>query len=285
MVDIVAIIPLYNPGPGLREVVASIPVNIPVILVDDGSSHGLETAIELVNTRPMLELLVSEENRGIASALNLGMRAARSRLGGGGWLLTLDQDSRLPVGYMDEVRERLDASFDQRCEADLYYPSHLNGVPQAVRVGLRRSVQAVEPIQSGWVVRLTWPSGEWFFDESLVIDGVDTDAYLRLIRQGGRVQSIPASLHHSLGTSSVLWGKTVSTHNARRVYFMLRNRIFLMRRYSGVTPLWWRLNAWVIAVETLKAFAAGRRNHAYWLAIARGIRHGVSQEASRYPSI
>ena len=95
------IIPCYNHGPMLREVLASVEqvrnANLlEVIIVDDGSTEAETTRILDEATKAGYSV-VSQPNRGPGAARNTGIRLAK-----GEFILPLDSDNRLRDVYLNE---------------------------------------------------------------------------------------------------------------------------------------------------------------------------------------
>lgn len=262
---VVAICPVYTPPElthdRLREIAAQVDA---VVVVDDGSPQRASF--------DGLDVHRFDENRGIAAALNEGLAAAR-RLGAT-HVLTIDQDSRFPSDY---VRELLDCGDRAR---------RLGMRPGAVGAvefqGLRhrgRFVDSVmrvaESIQSGTLFDLAALNEIGGFDESLVIDGVDTDACLRLQDAGYDVVAAPVAFEHTLGAGQFvsLFGKQVwsSGHDAFRRYYITRNGLALLRRHGRHHPRWALVYARRLLVATLLAARQPDRRPA----ISRGISDGL----------
>jgi glycosyltransferase involved in cell wall biosynthesis len=96
------LLPTYNTGPRLREVVAEVLRHWqPVLVVDDGSTDGSEQAvIELARTEPALTVLVLPRNSGKGAAVLAGAAAARER--GFTHALAMDADGQHPAASIAE---------------------------------------------------------------------------------------------------------------------------------------------------------------------------------------
>ncbi len=96
------ILPTYNTGPRLREVVAEVlRVWQPVLVVVDGSTDGSERALhDLAKADPSLTVLVLPENSGKGAAVLAGARAAAAR--GFTHALVMDADGQHPAGSIAE---------------------------------------------------------------------------------------------------------------------------------------------------------------------------------------
>ncbi len=240
MSSVAAVIPAYRPDDSaLLALVESLTsAGIPVLVTDDASPCTFDHALRSVANRG-ITVVRHPRNAGIARGLNEGLAFARER--GAAWLLTVDQDSTLPAGYVDALLASAPA------ESGLWSdPSALR--PGVIGAGIigdasgdldypTRSEQGFsvteEVFQTGslWsVAALTEIGG---FDERLGIDGVDSAACLALRKAGYSVVVAPSvRLSHTLGTkarSVRILGREVvaSGHSAERRESMVRNRLRL----------------------------------------------------------
>lgn len=266
--DVCAVIVSFNGGASLKRAVSSIIGQVGSIhIVDNGSDDASCAILRQLACQPDLRVTFLGDNFGIAAALNVGVKWARSA--GYTWVLTLDQDST--------PESEMIAAYQVVIHRD---PSKYLCLAPAVR-GLKvlpafqSPVESVDSaITSGNLVsmRVFDLAGE--YDESLFIDCVDFDFSLR-VRAAGieifRVKS--ARMNHELGgaggSSFVLPGHTV--HSPVRRYYMFRNCLYLARRH------WRRFPFFVFKLLALQAVQAGTiviqgpdRAHSLRLA-ARGI--------------
>ena len=96
------LLPTYNTGPRLREVVAEVLRHWqPVLVVVDGSTDGSERPVlELAQTEPALTVLVLPKNTGKGAAVLGGGQAARAR--GFTHALVMDADGQHPAASIAE---------------------------------------------------------------------------------------------------------------------------------------------------------------------------------------
>lgn len=96
------LLPTYNTGPRLREVVAEVLRHWqPVLVVVDGSTDGSEgPVIELAKTEPSLTVLVLPRNSGKGAAVLAGAETARTR--GFSHALVMDADGQHPAASIPE---------------------------------------------------------------------------------------------------------------------------------------------------------------------------------------
>lgn len=256
-----------------------------VTIVDDGSGDpdGVIHACRLLGA----EVVSLETNSGIGAALNAGVVALRSSHPDVSYVVTFDQDSLPPDSMLElfEAARIAAAAVDLRIGA--ICPEQVSG--SRVLVDSRRAgfAEVREPIQSGLLVPVTVFDDVGGFDEDLFIDGVDTDFYWKLRRAGYVAVSAPGvSLEHSLGTrqQARILGRPVITPSGPlmvmqsapfRYYYLGRNRIHLLRRYSWSERTWMlrglMLDLRHVAVVTL--FGSERRRRlGYFL---RGVGDGM----------
>jgi rhamnosyltransferase len=231
--SVVAVVPAYDPGSHLAELVGTLAAQVShVVVVDDGSS-GDRRPFEAAAERGA-DVVRHDTNRGIAAALNTGVRAGLAT-GEPVAVLTVDQDSEVPEGYVPALLDAWEHQEAAGVRVGLLVPQHVIGLPDQ-RPGR-------PPIQSGQLVPVATLRRVGDFDESLVIDGVDDDFALRCLDAGlAVVVAEHATLGHRLGeTYEVrLAGRTVTlTRSAPfRYYYLTRNRIRLVGRHARRHPVW-----------------------------------------------
>ncbi len=243
---VVAVVPVFDPGVALVELVRSLVQQVvSVILVDDGSA-AVSTEAILVRCADLGALIVRHErNRGIAAALNTGVEAAINSAGPGtDAVLTLDQDSTVAPGFAGALLDAWVAARTVRVRVGLVAPEQVTGLPDQ---GRGRGPDGVllgrDPIQSGTLVPVETVRAVGLFDEALVIDGVDADFALRCLDAGLAVVIAPGlGLGHRLGARHEV---RVGSHRLfltrsapSRYYYLVRNRMVLLRRHGRRHPGW-----------------------------------------------
>jgi rhamnosyltransferase len=243
--EIVAVVPAYNPSGQLVDLVAAVRRQVArVVVVDDGSSTRAAADVFEECVALGARLLQHDANRGIAAALNTGVRASFEGRDDPEAILTLDQDSRVRPGFVDALRAAQTIAESSGIVVGLIAPDRVQGLPPQGRV--RRSdgiVLGRDPIQSGVLLPVrTWQTvGP--FDESLFVDGVDTDYALRCLDAGLAVVVAPGlELRHRLGGShDISVGRRTLSLTASapfRYYYLTRNRVRLVRRHALRHPAW-----------------------------------------------
>jgi len=238
VVTVAAVVPTFRPVTNelVALVTSLLAAGIPVLVTDDGSPAIFDPALRAVADLGVT-VIRHEGNAGIARGLNEGLGFAVDS--GASWLLTVDQDSALPSGYVDSLLPWavsgvgvVAAETINDASGSINYPSRL----------VDGQVITEEVIQTGslWSVKQMQVVGG--FDESLGIDAVDAAACLRLREQGFKVVLAPeVSLTHHLGNARQvrIFGKTVlaTGHSAARRTTMVRNRLKLAPAEFRQSPL------------------------------------------------
>ena len=242
---IVAVVPTYRPdADDLLTVVNSLLASgTCVVVTDDASPCTADPALRACGQAGAI-VIRHRRNEGIARGLNEGL--AHARLAGAFWLLTMDQDSTIPDGYITRLLAATDAAervlgrntvgvigaggLDD-ASGDVGYPvTDVDGVATTEEV-----------FQSGslWSVRALDEVGG--FDESLGIDGVDAAACLHMRETGMHVVVAPdARIGHRYGSGRqiTLLGRTVVStgHSPARRESMVRNRLRLLPAEFAQSP-------------------------------------------------
>ncbi len=134
------ILPAYNTGPRLREVVTEVLRHWqPVLVVVDGSTDGSEKPVlELAKTEPALTVLVLPRNSGKGAAVLAGARAAQAR--GFTHALVMDADGQHPA---ESIAEFMETSQRHPAALVLGRPIFPANIPAERRHGRKLSVGLV----------------------------------------------------------------------------------------------------------------------------------------------
>jgi len=287
--EVPIVVPLFCPPPEITERLRALATMGPVVAVDDGSPTGYEPILETVNALPRVHLIRSAGNRGIGSALNIGIRECVTR--GARVVVTFDQDSS---PSSDHVRHVLDALSHAGPDAGVLGPGRLDGeIVDGVVPGLRNRLQPVTSlIQSGMAI----PTSTWHtvgeFDEPLFIDMVDIDYCLRVRAAGLDVVAVTdLDMAHCLGLGpdlvrSIKVGRyrpRATGHGPDRRYYMTRNLIVMLRRHARREPRWALIHTRRILAMNLLACTIEEHRLRKLLAITRGLVDGLLGRSGRRP--
>lgn len=223
MSKVAAIIVSYNPDKNLLDSVNLLISQVEkIIIVDNGSIEEKRKDISSIKDidNERIEIIFNEENLGIATALNIGVREALKQ--GFNWILTMDQDSKASkdmVEKMFEVYNNIDEK--ERKSILSIFPNFVDERIQSIEENsVMNTYEYVDAdITSGNLVNSEVFDKVGFFDDSLFIDLVDTDFCMRLNEKNIKMIKVrDAILYHSLGESqsvkSILGKFNTSNHSA-----------------------------------------------------------------------
>lgn len=244
---------LFNPTREVLENIGSYIMQVDRLFVVDNSTNVNVSFHNDLNQFRNIEILRSGGNRGIAAALNeLAVKAIKCKYN---FLLTMDQDSRVPDKMIHSLiatteSNGLDLNTIGIISPYQYDDSHPEP-PQSP------TEDTLFVITSGNLLNLQAYQKTGPFNEDLFIDRVDHDYCLRLHLNGFSVVRINTILmDHQLGsiTRHHLFGRVqyVSNHSPVRRYYLVRNGLFIARKYRDVFPDYSRSEIRVIKYEILK---------------------------------
>ncbi len=278
-----AVVAVFSPGPGLAAVVATTSAQVDaVVLVVDEHPVGPATREVLDACRVAgADVVEHGANRGIGAALNTGTARLGDLLPGLDHVLTLDQDSALPEGYVAALVEAHDRARAAGVAVGMVAPDQVGSMVRLPRRGPGRDgvVLGGEPIQSGLLVPVGVLDRLGGMDESLFIDGVDTDFYLRARDAGLRCVLAPGSrLEHRLGQAVRAGDRETPLLVAAtfRYHYQWRNLVVLLRRHARRHPVW-SVAATVravrhLAIVTVVTPGRGARLRAAYAGLRAGLR-------------
>ena len=276
----VAVIPSYNPAPAdLRSLAATLlDQGMDVVVADDASPCTADPVLRQVSALGA-HVVRHERNAGIARSLNDGWAFARQS--GARWLLTVDQDSTIPLDYARRLLAAAEEAVDvlglhsvgavapesiDDASGMLAYPvsrvSGLPSTPEVIQSGALWSVAALDAIGG--------------FDESFGIDAVDAAACVRLRASGRRILLAPGlSIGHRVGAGRQvrLLGRTVlaSGHSPERRTTIVGNRLRLAPEEFEQSPVHAFRTLRRVAMGTLLAVTVEDERWAKAKASARGL--------------
>lgn len=243
MCKVAAIIVSYNPDNNLLDSINLLINQVErIIIVDNGSESEKKKNIKLIRDidKKKIEIIFNEENLGIATALNIGVRSALKQ--GYKWILTMDQDSKVGKNMVEKMLEVYNG-IDEKERKDILsiFPNFVDERVQSIEENSDMDTYEYvdADITSGNLLRSEVFDKVGFFDDSLFIDLVDTDFCMRLNEKNIKMIKVrDAILYHSLGESQSLksiFGKfNTSNHSALRRYYMTRNRFYTWEKYKDL---------------------------------------------------
>ena len=243
MCKVAAIIISYNPDNNLLDSINLLINQVEkIIIVDNGSESEKKKNINLIKdiNNEKIKIIFNQENLGIATALNIGVKDALKQ--GYNWILTMDQDSKVSsnmIEKMFEVYSTIDES--ERKDILSIFPNFVDERIQSIEENSEMNAYEYvdADITSGNLLKAEVFDKVGFFDDSLFIDLVDTDFCMRLNEENIKMIKVrDAILYHSLGESQTvksIFGKfNTSNHSALRRYYMTRNRLYTWEKYKDL---------------------------------------------------
>ena len=288
---VIAVVPTYRPDATLPDLVVRLRRQVQaVIVVDDGSPEGSPPQLDALEG---VLVLRNDVNSGIAASLNRGVREALRR--GAEFVLTMDQDSELPDGFVETALETFARAAGP--EVGMVVVDTVNGRRE---VPTRRAADGIldvdEAIQSGTLISARTLRECGLFDERLFIDGVDTEYCLRVRKHGFRVAVAEGTdLTHALGSRVPFrpFGVAVTRkgrestyqyHPPFRHYFVARNSVDIAFRYARRHPGW---TATFVRREVLLlavTIVSGPFRLRHLIASVAGLGHGLMRRRGPMPA-
>ena len=285
MPHLAAVVPIYFPDATTSKRLLSLLEQVDSLwIVDDGTTGDSRRIVERLRQGGMT-LLRHPMNRGIAAALNTGAEAALAA--GADFILTVDQDTDLPQGYVESCLSVFRQAKAGAVKIGVVAAGSINGAPVlphefVAGVGLMRYA-----IQSGMVVSAECFRDCGLFDARLVIDAVDTEFCLRVWSHGyGVAAGLGTDITHELGTEmpATFFGRprlrngrprTYEYHAPFRQYYISRNGVDLALRYIR-TDRNWALSALRFNFTAfVTGLVAGPHRVKHGIAGPLGVIHGL----------
>jgi len=286
--NICAVVVTYHPDGGLDQRLARIARQIPKIVVVDNHSGETEvTWLRQLESRHRFDLILNEDNLGIAAALNQGVaRVVDEDIK---WVLLLDQDSEI-LDDIVEVLRLVYESVEDKCQIGVIGGNYINKTTGMKRYridSLNKFKEKTVAITSGSLIPLRTFSSIGNFMEDLFIDHVDHEFCLRARSERLKIFiSEQPIIKHSIGPSfqTKFLGKNIETtnHSALRRYYMTRNLIFLIKNYWKREPEWLFRMVKIQFILYLIMLAAEEQRLEKLMMIFLGLWHGVRGKSGRY---
>ena len=241
MKNIAGVVILYNPA--YTEIIRNIKSYLYGLdifyIIDNSSQKCPEGLLSNFDSNVPVEYIFNGSNKGISYSLNLAAKLALEK--GCSWLLTMDQDSY----FENEQFNTYIRIFEQEIKNNgTIGVAGVSYVHENSDIGpLPNLVKANKVITSGSIINLAIWKQTGGFDEKLFIDEVDHEYCYRVLANGGGVFVLPGVyLCHVFGTPanlgyfSVVAKKGRTIYNKQRIYFIVRNYLYVRKKYKGLLP-------------------------------------------------
>lgn len=278
MKRVIAIVISFNDTRALKKTVLAINQQVhKTIIVDNGSSSEAYEDLCELESIASVECIRLSKNYGIATALNVGVKAAKEK--GAEWILTLDQDSVARNGL---VAEMLKVSI-LHARAGIIAPII---DPRTKIVDYVQDKDVV--ITSGNLVRAE------IFDKieycsEYFIDSVDFEFCLNVRKNGWEIKGIGGDwLQHRLGQSETkkifFLPFNYIKHSPVRRYYIFRNHVHLLRSYAGDYPAFLLKKTLFLAKIFFAIMLFDNEKKENLIKICHGLVDGVLKKNGSYES-
>ena len=237
--QISGVVILYYPNEG--EVIRNIDSYIEhvsrlFVFANSDCSKNCVESIKSISSK--IVFISNESNEGIAKVLNKSLELLSDK---SEWLLTMDQDSYFEPTYAAAYFDSFNRLFSQSENIAVVCPNHSsNSRADAVDDKFKEVIHA---ITSGSIINVKICRQLNGFEEKLFIDDVDFEYCYRCVIAGYKIiQFSNIYLNHSLGTEkeigyfSVFKKSDRSIHSPFRVYYMVRNFLYVSSKYKKHLP-------------------------------------------------
>lgn len=209
----------YNPTEQDKDNIHNYLDDLEKLYIIDNSERA--TNIDIKNK---IEYISLKKNEGIAKALNIGCKKAFED--GFEWILTMDQDSTF---YSSLKKYKMDVLKIQKIDSKIAIFGC--SIKEKEKEGYTKKI-----ITSGNILRLEHWEKINGFNEELFIDEVDFEFCVRIILNDLKIYKLSnIFLNHKLGDSFtkkiLFFNVTCMNHNKIRKYYIMRNRLFMLRKY------------------------------------------------------
>jgi len=250
-----------------------------LVVVDNASPADALAPIVAASRKLDFEVIRNSSNLGVAAALNIGVRWARSQ--GHFFAALFDQDSEMTDGFMAAMLQEYEAR-PLRERIAVVTPRHLEHESgEWERPAMAEDGSPLVAITSGSLMPLGVFDRCGWFEEDLFIDRVDDEYCLRARSMGHTIALCgDAVLYHSVGSPkmhSFLGIRQVRAthHSAKRYYYLTRNRIVMVKRYWRRYPRWSYLTARSVLRDLIVNFVVEDERSAKLAMTLRGIVDGL----------
>lgn len=237
--EISGVVILYHPD--TQEVIKNIHSYIDyvcdlIVFDNSGCSNDVIQAIKAISSK--IVVIQNQQNEGIAKPLNRAVQICSDKAD---WLLTMDQDSYFEQLQASAFFNAFKHIFYQKENTAIICPSHSSIINNSTINEEYKEVHRA--ITSGSLINVKICKQLNGFDEKLFIDDVDFEYCYRCILEGFKIaQFTNIYLSHFIGTQkrvgyfSVIKKSNRSIHSPVRIYYMVRNFLYVSSKYKRQLP-------------------------------------------------
>ncbi len=255
--SVCAVLITFRPEPTVLNNVDLLRRQLAHIIIVDNTPAGVpSSSVELLAKMPGCTVIRNEKNLGIATALNIGIRAAISK--GFPWIITFDQDSQVCEGYVEAMLSTYEEASNRGSQVGMLCPRYKDsGLGTFLPLHKSVSGEILTCMTSGSMLHSDVFAAIGPMEDDLFIDCVDHEYCLRMRTAGlTLVESPEAILVHSVGRITphrILGRKMLTTnHSPKRRYYITRNRLVLIQRYFSMQREWALADLTILLRETAR---------------------------------
>jgi len=232
---------LYHPDVNVVENIESYIHLVKKLFIVDNSEECDENIIQSIKIKfpnYTIEFIINHQNEGLSVPLNQVF--SRSEQQEFDFVITMDQDSKfINPSVLNEAMTILQNDETIGLIGMAHYKTGMKTWYQ----GNRNFIFAKDVITSGSITRISAWKKIGGFDERFFIDEVDNDFCMALKVNGYKIlQSKCKVIQHQLGESVLMphrfseKTKEVALHNPLRSYYITRNNLLFLKKYSLHNP-------------------------------------------------
>ncbi|WP_444210315.1 glycosyltransferase [Dialister succinatiphilus] len=271
------VVTLYHPDKAVISNIETYSNDLDFLYVLDNTENSVKEISKWTEKKPHTRYFWMGGNMGISYALNFALKQAQGKYE---YLLTMDQDSAFDEGMITQYKKDVE-------EMEREYPNKIGMYSinyDRTRIPIQNNyrLQSIA-ITSGSIIPVNSSLAIGGFDENLFIDDVDSEFCYRLRRNGRLIVEFPyILLNHTIGNQTFLnfFGKriVVYNHGAIRKYYIIRNRIYVLKKYPEV-----RLIYLAKLVSTIAKVILAEDNKLKKMKyISRGIYDGIKGNMGKF---
>ena len=260
--NILAVLVTFHPDDVFPERVAALSRQVgQILVVDNCSSSSCVAMIEATCRQFRADLILNDQNMGVATALNQGIDYARRFKKGILWILTLDQDTRVfpeLVKTLISVHERYPTKERVAIIGANYVEKTTGRLLHEARAAVDSGERVLNLPTSGSLISLNILDIVGRFRDEFFIDYVDTELCIR-IRKSGYVGLI---------ATAVLMEHPLGYYKSSKLYKMLTGRD-MVTNYPPIRHYYWTRNGLVLSVENITYDFKWALRELYYILIRR----------------
>jgi rhamnosyltransferase len=278
--SICAVVITFRPTAAVLQNLAKVGCQVDhVLVVDNGSSCELLTPFRAFASEGRITLIENQANLGIAAALNAGVRWAKAQ--GFKYVALFDQDSTVTEDFIATMLTEY-TSHPRREWVAIVTPTQLDRNSGRVRWhAYAKDGGPLVAITSGSLMPASIFEQCGWFEEQLIIDGVDHEYCFRVRSQGYTLAECRRALLivavGSIRSHRILGLKITAKHySAKRRYYITRNRLVIVRRFWRQQPAWCYRALRDVVQDAVKVLFCEEQRRTKLVHTARGIMDAFS---------